>query len=93
MDYVKGFVQLKHASPGDIVRFENGGYAIVSEYGYEAGKGFNMYLDGSGESWGGSNPDEWVAVMDMEAIEQTLELFDDVQYPASPKTDLSESSD
>lgn len=79
---IAGYVQRKDAKPGTVIRLQNGTYALVTEYHSGGNPYFDAYIVGTGEAVGTHvKGDEWVAVIDMNAVE--VELQDDLTYPPS----------
>lgn len=74
-----GYKKIKHCEPGQLVRFEDGQYAVVSEYGSNERPHRDTILLGSGEYFNWSNPDEWVAIIDTEHVE--VEAAFEADYP------------
>lgn len=80
---LKGYKKLKSVRPGELVRFRNGTYIIVSEYHNTDGTP-EAHLSGSGEYMATCDMNEWVAIIDMESIDS--ELAEEFDYPGT-KTD------
>ena len=68
------------------MRFESGSYIVISEYGKnkEAHKGefFDAIFLDTGEYYAWRNPDEWVAIIDMDDIETDAAF--EAEYPPQP---------
>ena len=79
-EMILGYKKLKDCSAGQLVRLECGIYLILSEYGNDDGVN-DAYISGSGESFAQRNPNEWVAIIDLEWLE--LNLKDELDYPKS----------
>jgi hypothetical protein len=84
---IKGFMQLKDVEPGEIVRLKSGTYALITEYvtGTDAvlDSHYNAYISGTGEVLSVLR-DEWVAVIDMEALEfNVMDSTGGLEYPTT----------
>lgn len=74
---ILGYKKFKDCIPGQFVRLRNGTFMLISEYGHDGKDTFDSYLD-SGER-AHVSPDTWVAIIDLEALED--EIIYDLDYP------------
>lgn len=74
---IKGFKKLHMVEPGSLIRFDDGVYALISEY--RTNGSYNVYLQGTGEIVAMGNDEAWVAIVDMQAIEDAI--FEELEYP------------
>jgi fumarate hydratase class II len=72
-----GYQRYKACEPGQLVRARSGEYMIISEY-YNDEHVPSAYLSGSGEN-AAMNPNEWVAIIDLDQIEADVE--EELDYP------------
>ena len=77
----KGFKRWVNVQPGELIRTRGGSYAIMSEYRTNGKPDAHIY--GSGEALHLDN-NEWVAIIDLEAVEIETGLFELLRdYPKS----------
>lgn len=84
---IQGYKKVKDCEPGDLIRFEDGEYAVISEY-RSNGKSYDGYIVESGEALH-ANPDIWVAIIDIDFLESNM--ADEVNYPQQPAIETVES--
>lgn len=69
---IVGYQRLKNCEPGQLVRFESGTYALLSEYFTGHPTIPDAYIAGSGENLCSNNPEEWVAIISLDEIEANV---------------------
>lgn len=79
-----GFKQLKNCNPGELVRFNNGDHAVISEYRSGNSTNYDGYLLDSGECLH-ADPNEWVLVIDLFSLEIESGMLDGIEYPPDTK--------
>lgn len=76
-----GYKQLKDCKGGELIRFADGTFAMMSIYDSSDTNIKASYLWGSGDAMGsGQDPNEWVAVIDLSTVDK---LFEHSKYPVS----------
>lgn len=78
---ILGYKQAKHCTGGQLVRFESGTWALLSEYYDESGDLPKAYIVGTGEAVQWKSPNEWVLVVDDAALEEDLLNNHELEYP------------
>jgi hypothetical protein len=77
---IKGYKKLRTVEAGSLIRFQDGTYAMVSEY-HTGGKAYrDSYLLCTGE-FCHADSEEWVAIIDLAEIE--VEALEESEYPTA----------
>lgn len=76
-----GYKKLKYCEPGQLVRFSDGTYLLLSEYKTGDSQILDAYISGTGEHFvdSANSGNEWVAIIDYRWLEQYAE--DEAEYP------------